>query len=237
MNILFIQPYDLPKISSGKSRKAAYLNRTGFEVGYQVPLHHGYSLLDLNIAVHQGKTIVSSVRERILDEKPDVVFVTFPSFVQGFQVEAAVRAIRIAFDDCKIVLGGAAISLVKDAPLKWWNKYGISGCYNGFGAEIPDIINYLSVEQSKFLPRGFYTGKNDILDKGTSVLIDGYSGEELYGVPFLNHLGSFQAAGLQPIGLIEMMRGCSCHCNFCAINNERLGGCHFRSARTVASRG
>lgn len=236
--VLFIQPYDLPKISTGKMRKIAYLSRTGFEVGYQIPQQYDFSLLDLNIEVHQGKTIPSSIREKILDENPDIVFVTFPSFAQGFQVKAAIQAVRNISTTCKVVLGGAAISLVKNAPLKWWPKYRISGCYNGFGIEIPAIIRYFLSDEGNKPPHGLYTRGSQFQGNAKPVLIDGYSADNFFSVNgrfnFSTYLASFLESGIRPIGLLEMMRGCGYQCSFCAINKMRLG-CHFRSVRTVAN--
>lgn len=236
INILFIQPFDLPKISTGKNRKFAYLSRTGFEVAHYIPTKHDFSILDLNCAIKQGKTIFTSIKEEVLNKNPKIIFVTFPSFAQGFQVEAVIHAIRKINTDCKIVLGGGAISLIKDAPMRWWNKYKISGCYDGFGVETEEIINYLLGEKND-LPAGFYTGKNCASEKGKLILTDKYSAENFYSaggrIDFQSHLESFRLSGLQPIGIIEMMRGCQYGCNFCAINKKRLG-CHFRSVKTVA---
>lgn len=238
-NILFIQPYDFPAISAGKNRKSVYIGKVAFEVGYQIPSKYGFYFLDLNLEIHRGKTVGKAVREKISECKPEIIFITFPTFAQGKQVEAIIKAIR-KVSDCKIVIGGAAISLIGNAPLKWWEKYNLSGCYSGFGTEIPEIIEYFLEENTKLTaPSGFYNSKESkSVQKGRSLLVDNYDPEIFFSIKgrfdFPDYLDSFRNFDLSIIGIIEMMRGCKCSCDFCAINSKRLG-CYFRSSETVAN--
>lgn len=234
--IVFIQPYDFPTIYAGRFRKSAYLSRVGFEVGYQIPAQYDFSILDLNLAIHNGKTITKSIIEEVSQRNPEIIFITFPSFAQGRQIRNIIKAIRIVSNDCKIILGGGVVSLIKDAPLRWWGEYNIFGCYDGFGESIPSVIDYV-LGKTHIIPSGLYVGSG-VCIKGRNIILDGYSAGDLFSsfgrIDFLSHLELFKSARLQPVGLIEMMRGCRYHCGFCAINNERLG-CYFRSAKTVAS--
>lgn len=67
-------------------------------------------------------------------------------------------------------------------------------------------------------------------------IVDDYRAEEFYTargrLDFNFYLSRIRGLGIQPMGVIEMSRGCSFQCDFCAINGARMGF-HGRSSQTV----
>lgn len=224
-DILFIQPWDKPWLDQRfiLDRKKMYLPRALFEVGYQVPLQYSFSSLNLNFALKAGFLLEEAIIRTLENEKPRIVFLSMPTFAQGGQVGKIVKAIKKVSSRIKVILGGNAVALVRGAPFSWWD---VDLCYDGFGVEIPAMLEalYGGCQQpiAGVLWRNVGTGL-----RGEPKLVDGYQAESLYTFqgrqPFFDQLQSARDAGVEPMGVIEMTRGCSFKCGFCALNAERLG--------------
>jgi len=226
-NILFIQPFDFPNFLGQKKRKRFLISRAQFEVGYQVPVEHDFSVLDLNLAIRQKGSIPKAIEEATQSLNPDLIFLTYPSFPQGEQVALVLRCLtKVA--NIPVVMGGGAISLVKDAPLRWWPDMNISCCYSGFGKQISTIIQSIVTGKNQNLPGVFWAGEKPS-EKGNlrERLIDFYKPEDLYSargrIDFSGYVDDIRRVGFNPCAVIELTRGCLHRCSFCAINRENFG--------------
>lgn len=237
--ILFIQPYDRPWTDTDGilSRKKMYVGRAPFEISCCVPREYEISLLDLNIELRAclPKSVEDVVSSAVCRLRPGVIFISMPSYAQGGQVEQVVRACHAVAPKTKIILGGAAISLIKEAPLRW--GWPITGCYNGFGEEVPDILEAIFGDDHPPIPGVYWAGQaHKNAPESRRNLIDDYSPEDFYAMQgrldFNKHLTSIRSVGLNPLGILEMTRGCTGSCSFCAINKQRMG-CFARKPETV----
>jgi radical SAM superfamily enzyme YgiQ (UPF0313 family) len=151
------------------------------------------------------------------------------------QIQQILKAIRHIDPSIQIVIGGSAISLIHDAPLRWWPELKITACYNGFGCEIPELIKACFSGKKVAIP-GVYWQPGSFFTRGTSSLIDYYSPNDFYSSrgrrDIKTYLKSIQNAGLEPLAILEMTRGCKNKCTFCAIN--RNFGCFSRDPELIA---
>jgi hypothetical protein len=236
--ILFIQPFDFPTFKGQEKRKRFFVSRSQFEIGYQVPQEHNFSVLDLNLAVRQNKSVFVAVKEAVCDFNPQLIFLTYPSFPQGEQVSLVLHCFsKIA--DIPVVIGGGAISLIEDAPLRWWPNMNIACCYNGFGNQVSNIIQNVAASMIQDIPGVFWVKqKPSEKTNPKEKLIDLYNPEDLYSargrLDFPSYLESIRKHGFSPCMIIELTRGCLHRCSFCAINRENFGF-FSRSYESVAN--
>ncbi len=224
-SILWIQPYDRPWYDPGewlvKNRNKAAIPRSLMEICSLISQEYECHFLDLNLEIKRGETLQKSVTLGLNIYKPDVILLSMPTFVHGKQIKEIIDVIRQELPNCKIILGGSAISLIKDLPCKWW---GINVCYNGFGSEINELI--YDVLQGTYY-KHFVSGKNEIIS---------FNPQKLYTlnerISFDNFLKRYQEVSLSPIGIIEMSRGCMFQCSYCALNQSNYGF-HIRSTESV----
>lgn len=237
-NIAFIQPYDRPWTNPGyvAGRQKMYISRTPFEVGFQVPEEHWFCCLDLNLELRTGKDLESSVSDFISHYQPEIVMLTMPVYVLGDQIDIIVKTVKRVRPASKIILGGSEVSLVHDLPLQLWKD--IECCYNGYGCEIPELLEACLTDKQPVISGVYWRGTSNVATKGKKELVDGYSALDFYTIKgrfdFAHYLWKVRDAGLYPMGTIEMTRGCSFRCDFCAINGVRQG-LHHRSPQVVAS--
>lgn len=227
-DILYILPHDRPWFSNRErlaKRKAAYMPRVMFEVCCQIPSKYSVASVDLNIELTKGHTILEVIYDVLKKENPKIIFISFCTFTQGEQLLVITDTIRKYASSTPIIIGGAVINQILNAPFRW---FPIDGVYNGFGAEILEIIEAcLSGERPKI--KGIYwQGKtNDHSLRGKTELIDNYPPEYFYSFgnrfDLENQLATYKAVGFRPIAMLEMTRGCKNNCNFCALNRKRFG--------------
>lgn len=225
--ILFIQPFDFPNFQGQNRRKRFFISRSQFEVGYQVPEEHDFSVLDLNLAIRQNGSVFGAIKKAVLNFEPQLVFLTYPSFSQGEQVATVLHCLaKVA--DAPIVIGGGAISLTEDAPLRWWPNMKIACCYNGFGNQVSYIIQNIMTGINQDIPGVFWIGQKPSQKRNPEErLVDSYEPEELYSakgrLDFSGYVGDIRKFGFNPCAIVEMTRGCLHRCSFCAINRENFG--------------
>ncbi|MBI1957108.1 MAG: radical SAM protein [Candidatus Niyogibacteria bacterium] len=239
MDILFIQPWDRPWDDSGyvARRRKMYLSRAQFEVGVQVPDKYSFGHLDLNLEVRAGKSVEDAVAEAVAEYRPRLVMLTMPVYVLGGQIGRIIGAIEKSVQAPPIILGGGEIALIHDLPLRLWPQ--ITCCYNGFGAELPELIEACLSRRHPKIAGVYWRGESHRgTTRGAAFLIDGYSAEDFYTacgrLNFDQYLARIRAQNVQPMGIVEMTRGCSFRCDFCAINGARMGF-HVRSPQTVVN--
>lgn len=235
--ILFIQPFDFPTFRGQKKRKRFFISRSQFEVGYQVPHEHGFSVLDLNLAVRQSKSVFGAVKEAVQRFNPQLIFLTYPSFPQGEQIALVLRCLS-KLTDVPVIIGGGAISLIDDAPLRWWPNRNIAACYKGFGNNIPAILQCVTEGNVQDIPGVFWAGRKSVQRTNPQErLIDLYDPEDLYSakgrIDFSGYVANVTKSGFNPCVILELTRGCLHRCSFCAINRKNFGF-FFRSSETVA---
>jgi radical SAM superfamily enzyme YgiQ (UPF0313 family) len=235
MSVLFIQPPDRPWVSPELVRNipGAFIPRAPFEVGLRVPKDVGFRLLDLNLSIREGLTVEEAIRGEMQAHHPRIVFVSWPTYVVGGLVREIVALVRLQGKEARIVVGGFAVSHIHDLPLDWPE---VDVVYNGFGVEIPELVRSLMTGIIPDLPGVYCRNRNASHSAGKQELADGYTSEDFYTsfrrIDFSGYIRRLRAAGVTPIGLIEMGRGCTFNCSFCALTKERIGF-HTRSFETV----
>lgn len=228
-DILYIQPHDRPwwyRREFLKWQKVGLMSRAMFEVLYQVPEKYSIDILDLNIAIKTGQSLSDAVFTK-LKKIPRVVLISMPTFTHGVQIGEIVKAVRHQSNRLPIIIGGAAISLIHDAPLRW--GFPVTGVYNGFGWELPQIIE-ACLSRTKLKIDGMYWDNmpnHGKVTRGEDKLLFAYFADDLYTskgrLDFKAYLCSFQNAGIDPIALLEISRGCIHSCSFCAVNFSHFG--------------
>ena len=143
LDILFIQPWDRPwddRASVIRRRRMA-ISRAQFEVGLQVPDAYSFACLDLNLALrsNDGTCIEDLVGSALAAYHPAVILCSWPAFVLGGQMKRILSAIVRSGQRPQVVLGGSAVGLVHDLPMRWWPT--LTCCSNGYGGELPDILS------------------------------------------------------------------------------------------------
>ena len=183
--------------------------------------------------------------ESLLSTCPDIVFVSLPTYMQGLHVKKTVEVIRQTLPEVKIVLGGGAMALLADAPLRW--GWPVDACYLGWGEEIPQMLEALELGESGIYPviPGVYWREQLMNDADERVigswsrrLFDGYDPADFYGLggrsDYLPRtLEAYRSLGIKAHMVTRLSEGCPFQCSFCAINRDRMG--HYcRSPETVA---
>lgn len=229
--ILFIQPYDRPGMNPEYVENRRYLQipRAMLEVGYFIhPEKYDIFFLDVNLKAKQqpGLSVKEMVNGEMSEFEPDLVLVAFPTYAQGAQVREIVFAVKEIKPEAKIILGGATLNLIEDAPLKSWH-WPIDACYWGNGWQLSELIQaVLEAENSRFLFRSDLKGK----------LLDGYESKEFYSVKgrfgFEGYLMEAREANLIPTAFVEMTRGCNSFCSYCAFGISG-SACSHRKPETV----
>lgn len=225
-DVLYIQPWDKPWLEPEivAARRKMYLPRSLFEVGYQIPVSYSVSVLNLNPTLKSGQTLSDAVTGKLALDRPRIVLLTMPTFAQGDQLGEIVRLIRAQSPKSKIVLGGSAITLIKGSPLQWWD---VDCCYDGFGTEVPALLQALDRNEEETIPGVLWRSRMPRCPRGASQLLNGYMASDLYTlrgrVPIEVSIEEMRNVGIEPMGILEMARGCSFRCSFCAINGERMG--------------
>jgi hypothetical protein len=225
--ILFIQPFDFPSFQGQSERKRFFISRAQFEVGYQVPAEHDFSVLDLNLAIRQNGTVFGAIKKAVLNFEPQLVFLTYPSFPQGEQVAIVLHCLA-KVTDVPVVIGGSAIALVENAPLRWWPNMRIACCYNGFGNQASHMIQNVTTGRIQDIPGIFWPRQKPSQKRNPKEkLIDFYAPEELYSamsrLDFSCYVDNIRRFGFNPHAIVEMTRGCLHRCSFCAINKGNFG--------------
>lgn len=228
MDLLFIQPWDRPWTNKEyvAKRQKMYVSRAQFEVGLQVPDKYSFTCLDLNVEVKAGQSVTQAVTNAMKEYKPRVVLLTMPVYVLGMQLEEIIKAIKLNSFDTRIILGGSEIALIHDLPLTWWPE--VTCCYNGYGHEVQPLLDACLSDRQLPIDGVYWQGESSNgVRRGEARLADNYTPEEFYTargrLDFANYLTSCRNAGVSPMGIIEMGRGCKFRCSFCALNKERLG--------------
>lgn len=234
--ILFAQPFDFPSFKGEGRRRRFLISRAQFEVGYQVPAGNKFSVLDLNLEIRRSGSVFEAVKAAVRKLNPDLIFLTYPSFSQGEQMRALLRSLK-KLGSIPVVMGGGAVSLVEDAPLRWWPESNIACCYCGFGHQIPEIIKCVTAGEVGDVPGVFWNSPGSPRTPNAKEgLIDLYDPEILYSagnrVDFCDYLNNIRSLGFNPCAILELTRGCLHRCSFCAINRERFGF-FSRSPETV----
>jgi hypothetical protein len=212
--MLFIQPFDRPwmnpKFSAG--RKNSLPPRAVFEVGQWIPLEYAFAFLDVNLRSKQEPTwsIQQIVAEKVREFQPDLILLAFPTFAQGAQVKEIILTAKEVSPAVKIILGGATLNLIKDAPRRRWD-WPVDACYWGNGAGIAELIEEVLVAEP-----GCFLTKSDPV----GLLIDDYEPEAFYTLNgrfnYEGYLAETRSAGLNPGAVVELVRGCDRRCNYCA---------------------
>jgi len=139
-DVLYILPHDRPWFWDKKrlsKRKAAYLPRVMFEVCSQIPPKYSIRTIDLNLELTEGRDIFDVISEVLQKENPKIVFLSFCVFTQGKQIEDITQVINKSIPKVPIVMGGAVINQIHDAPIRY---FPCRATYNGFGNEISAIL-------------------------------------------------------------------------------------------------
>lgn len=227
MKVLFIQPYDRPTLSD--ERKKMYMSRAMFEVGNLIPAQYEIKFLDINLEAKKNprlsiQEIIQGAMEKV---KPELILLAFPTYPQGSQVYEIIIEVKKYKPQAKIILGGAVLNLIKDAPQKLWN-WTVDACYWGNGSRLTELVEAVLASDESFVFEPDLRGG----------LIDDYDSKEFYTIHgrfnFEGYLENLRNCGLEPMGLVEMVRGCKNKCIFCAINADQLG-CFMRKHETVLS--
>lgn len=212
--ILFIQPFDRPWMNYEFSafRKKLQIPRAVFEVGQRIPAKYSVDFLDVNLRAKQQPnwTIQKIVVDAMKNFQPDLILLAFPTYAQGAQVEQIILMAKEINPAVKIILGGATLNLIEDAPKKRWG-WPVDACYWGNGTGISQLIEDVLVAEL-----GCSLMKSDPVGP----LVDDYSPENFYTIggrfDFDGYLMEIKNAGLLPRAIVEMIRGCNSSCNYCA---------------------
>jgi hypothetical protein len=246
MRILYIQPWgysDYEQIE--RYRKGSLKNldipRVMFEVLYQTIDYADVDILDLNLELLENpdKNAKQIIKAKLAQQNYSAIFLTFPAVALGNQIGEIINICKKAKPKLPIVVGGEAVELMREDILKFWPA---DYCYCGYGVEIPQIIEMLK-NYDKFADiAGLYKRRAiSIVEptqaRGEFKLLDGYEPNDFYTLKgkfnFTAYLERYTKLGIMPSALLEMTRGCSHQCTFCAINKS--GKVLFRNPRTVAA--
>ncbi|MEK7144550.1 MAG: radical SAM protein [Patescibacteria group bacterium] len=226
---------DVRKLSGPGSLEGLMVPRVLFEVAYRL-IVAGVSveLLDCNLVAFSNpenpERAVEEAVARRLGGTHTAVFLIWPTVAQGNIVRHVAKSIR-KISSVPIVVGGGAMNLVRGNALE---QITADIFYAGDGVEIPQLLSAL--DSGKRDVPGMCT-REGVVGSTQREMLDGYSAEALYTVngtfDFASYVQKYRYLGLQPMGLLEMMRGCPYGCTYCAIRGE-LVGVRYREPRTVA---
>jgi len=212
--LLYIQPLNRP----WEETEDTILQppRSFFEVLCLIPVLHKISFLDLNLRLKQEPSwsVEKILAEAMENFQPDLILLAFPTYAQKVQVEKIIFAIKKIKPEVKIILGGAVLNLIEDAPLKRW-RWPIDACYWGNGAQLSELIEAVLVTNGSC-----FIFQPDLKAK----ILDGYKAEEFYTAKgrfdFEGYLAEARKVGMTLIAFVEMARSCDSFCNYCAFGIE-----------------
>lgn len=238
MRILYIQPWNTSAYADARklegSLEGLVIPRAMFEIAYRLRATGADAdILDCNLVSFGSsanpKQAVEKAIVRRLHNGYKAVFLSWPTVAQGNIIRHIAESVR-KISSVPLVIGGGAVALVQRNAFKQ-----IPGdvFYAGDGVEIPQLLSVIGSSQT--VP-GMCT-KEGIVGGAKRELLDGYDAETLYTAngtfDFADYLRKYRKLGLEPVGLLEMMRGCPYSCTYCAIRGE-LVGVRYRKPHTVA---
>ena len=240
MQVLYIQPWNTSAYTDAKKLRSSIeglmVPRVMFEVAHY--LHNASAhpkLLDCNLVAFSNpktpeKTVEGAVIQQLANNEFGAVFITWPTIAQGNIVRHIAQSVR-RVSKVPVVVGGGAMNLVRGNAL---GQIPADIFYTGDGVEIPQLLAEL--DSGKRNVPGMCT-KEGAVEGTQREILDGYDAEALYTVngtfDFAVYVQKYRELGLEPMGLLEMMRGCPYGCTYCAIRGE-LVGVRYREPRMVA---
>jgi hypothetical protein len=246
MKILWIQPWGFADYSQIDRFRKGYLKklslpRVMFEVLYFVAGLANFEVLDFNLELLENpqKNAQQILQEKLQSKLFDAIFLTFPTVALGNIVGGLINWCKELTPQTPIVVGGEAVELMGEDIMKFWP---VDYLYHGYGQEIPEIIKQIAQPDEFLEIAGLYRrqGKCVIapkINRGEAKLLDKYSPQDLYTLKgqfnFQAYLERYKKIGIRPSAFLEMMRGCSHQCTFCAINKS---GCVlYRNPETATA--
>ena len=215
--LLYIQPLNRPLEDSSNILQPP---KSFFEVAYLISTRHKLFFLDLNLRVKQKPawSIEQILAEVLENFQPDLILLSFPTYAQGGQVKKILLAVKEFKPKVKVILGGAVLNLIGDAPQKLW-CWPVDACYWGNGLQLAELVEaVLTTESSCFL------FQPNLEKELKTKLLDGYGAEDFYTskgrFDFEGYLKEAREVELTPIAFVEMTRSCDSSCNYCAFGIE-----------------
>lgn len=245
MKILYIQPWNYAAYRQIERYQKGYLKklsipRVMLEVLFYAADLAEIEILDLNLELLENpkKTVSELLNNKLHNKIFDVILLTYPAVALGNQIGDLIIQIKKSSPATPILVGGEAVELMQEDILKFWPADYV---YDGYGSEIADILGQIKQPQLKNIPGLYYRQGNEIIipqiKKGRAALLDDYDPEQFYSVKgqldFKAYLKRYESLDLEPTAFIEMTRGCSHKCTFCAINKNK--NVLTRSPSTVAA--
>ncbi|OGY41528.1 MAG: hypothetical protein A2Y67_04325 [Candidatus Buchananbacteria bacterium RBG_13_39_9] len=246
MRILWIQPWGFADYSQIDRFRKGYLKklslpRVMFEVLYFVAGLADFEILDFNLELLENsrKNAKQILQEKLQSKLFDAIFLTFPTVALGNIVGEVINWCKELSPQTPLVVGGEAVELMGEDIMNFWP---IDYLYHGYGQEMPELLKQIACPEKFQEIAGLYRrqGNHIIAPKikrGKTKLLDNYSPQDLYTLKgqfnFQDYLERYKKIGIQPSAFLEMMRGCSHHCTFCAINKSQT--VLFRQPETVAT--
>ncbi|MBI4088879.1 radical SAM protein [Candidatus Kaiserbacteria bacterium] len=240
VRILYIQPWNTSAYADAKklrgSLEGLMVPRVMFEVAHRlVSAGAQIELLDCNLVAFSSpenpeQAVGEEIAKRLSGGKYKAVFLTWPTVAQGNIVRHVAQSVR-RVSSVPVVIGGGAMMLIRR---KVSGQVPGDIFYAGDGVEIPQLLS--AIDSGNRDVAGICS-EEGILGSTKREMLDGYSAEALYTVngtfDFVGYLQKYRELDLEPMGLLEMTRGCSYGCTYCAIRRE-LVGVRYREPHTVA---
>ncbi|OGY41998.1 MAG: hypothetical protein A2Y82_05350 [Candidatus Buchananbacteria bacterium RBG_13_36_9] len=246
MKILYIQPWNFSDYTQIERFQRGYLKklslpRVMFEVLYFVANLAEFEILDLNLELLENpqKSAKQILQEKLQGNFFNAIFLTFPTVALGNLVGEIINWCKELAPQSMLVVGGEAVELMTEDIMKFWP---VDYLYCGYGQEIPLILEQINRPEKFQEIHGLYhRSKKGIIfpevKRGEAKLLDNYQPKNFYSLKgkfnFQGYLNRYFKLGFQPSASIEMMRGCSHKCTFCAIN--KIHKVLFRQPKIVAA--